>query len=79
MTINEIIRKVRKLVADYYDKHGVEPNAIIMCEAYFNILSVHYNLYVNHDVEELDIHNCRFMGMKVIPVKKGEMEVFELL
>ena len=78
MTIDEIIRKVRKLVADYYDKYGAEPNAIIMCETYFNTLSVYHNLYVNH-IEEIDIHNCRFMGMKVIPVKKGEMKVFELL
>lgn len=78
MTIQEITRKADKLISDYFNKYHNEPNAIIMCENDIFILSTYHNLYVNH-INEIDIHNCQFMGLKVIPVKHGEMEVFELL
>ena len=70
--MKEIILKLEKLFNNYINKYGRQPNAVLINQ---NDMFV-----IEQSREILDCAKVAlFCGLKIIPIRHGEMEVVELL
>ena len=82
--IDIILKKAEELMHYYFIKNGRHPNMIIMNELCYGLFESYDREVCVCEIEpyrERDsVGNIAYLyGMRVIPVKTGEMEVFELL
>lgn len=77
MRADEIIERAHKLFVAYFNKYGREPNAIVLCEKDYSLLSTYNENWQAIKVQPKEVHSYCLMGMKIIPVKYGEMQVYE--
>lgn len=76
---NEMINKIYALWKEYCYKYEGQPNAILINEEEWYLLSKICRLYANYSISDEKNTICEIFGMKIIPIKKGEMRVIELL
>lgn len=74
-----MIDKIYALLKEYCYEYEGQPNAILINEEERYLLSKICRLYANYGISDENNTICEIFGMEIIPIKKGEMRVIELL
>ena len=77
---DSIIEKVQDLCYDYYCEHYTKPNAVLINEHDYAILMTYARAVLGSKTKlKQGDFVYTLTGLKIIPIKEGEMRVVELL